>query len=44
MDWIVDALAGKFKPAYARKMYLRTGGGPHGAQGADQDSMHWCVR
>ena len=42
MDWIVDALAGKFKPGYARKMYLRTGGGgPHGTQGLDQDALHW---
>ena len=45
MDWIVDALAGKFKPGYARKMYLRSGGGgPHGTQGEDQDSMHWWVK
>jgi pimeloyl-ACP methyl ester carboxylesterase len=45
MDWIVDALAGRFKPGHARKMYLRTGGGgPHGTQGEDQDSMHWWVK
>ena len=45
MDWIVDALAGKFKQGHARKMYLRTGGGgPSGAQGEDQDSMHWWVK
>jgi hypothetical protein len=45
MDWIVDALAGKFKPGYARKMYLRTGGGgPHGKQGEDQDALHWWAK
>ena len=32
------ALAGKFKAGYARKMYLRTGGGgPHGAPNARND-------
>ena len=42
---VVDALAGKFKAGYARKMYLRTGGGgPSGKQGEGQDSMHWWVR
>jgi len=33
------------KPGYARKMYLRSGGGgPHGTQGEGQDSMHWWVK
>ena len=41
MDWMVDALAGKFPKGYARKMFLRTGGGPHGTQGLDQDALHW---
>jgi pimeloyl-ACP methyl ester carboxylesterase len=42
MDWIVDALAGRFKPGYQRKMYLRTGGGgPDGRQGLDRDALHW---
>jgi hypothetical protein len=45
MDWIVDALAGKYKAGHARKMYLRTGGGgPNGKQGEDQDAMHWWVK
>jgi len=26
---------------HARKMYVRSGGGPNGEQGVDQDSMHW---
>jgi alpha-beta hydrolase superfamily lysophospholipase len=44
MDWIVDALAGKFKAGYARKMYLRAGGGgPRGTQGEGQDALHWWV-
>jgi dienelactone hydrolase len=42
IDWMVDALAGKFKAGHARKMYVRSGGGgPNGEQGLDQDSMHW---
>jgi pimeloyl-ACP methyl ester carboxylesterase len=42
MDWIIDALAGKFPDGYARKMFLRTGGGgPHGTQGENQDSRTW---
>jgi hypothetical protein len=42
IDWMVDALAGKFKAGHARKMYVRSGGGgPNGEQGVDQDSMHW---
>ena len=45
MDWLVDALAGKFKAGHARKMYLRTGGGgPNGKQGEGQDSMHWWAK
>jgi hypothetical protein len=41
-DWIREALAGKFKPGYTRKTFLRTGGGgPHGTQGLDQDARHW---
>ena len=41
-DWIRDALAGKFGPGHARKTYLRAGGGgPSGAQGDGQDSLHW---
>jgi cephalosporin-C deacetylase-like acetyl esterase len=42
MDWILDALAGKFPAGYERKMFLRSGGGgPHGTQGEGQDAMHW---
>ena len=42
MDWLVDALAGKFKPGHDRKMYLRTGGGgPNGSQGLGEDALHW---
>ncbi len=42
MDWLVEALAGKFGAGYDRKMYLRTGGGgPSGNQGEGQDALHW---
>jgi len=42
MDWLVEALAGKFGTGYERKTYLRTGGGgPSGEQGEDQDALHW---
>ena len=42
MDWILDSLAGKYKEGYARKTFLRSGGGgPNSAQGEDQDAMHW---
>ncbi len=42
MDWLRDALDGKFKAGYARKVYVRSGGGgPNGRQGEGQDSMHW---
>ncbi len=42
VDWLRDALAGKFASGYARKTFLRTGGGgPNGAQGDGQDSLHW---
>ncbi len=42
MDWLVDALAGKYPAGHERKMYLRTnGGGPNGEQGIDQDALHW---
>jgi alpha-beta hydrolase superfamily lysophospholipase len=42
MDWLVDALAGKYPAGHDRKMYLRTGGGgPNGTQGLDQDALHW---
>jgi pimeloyl-ACP methyl ester carboxylesterase len=42
MDWMREALAGKFKPGYARKTFLRTGGGgPHGTQGLGQDARRW---
>ena len=45
MDWLVAALAGKFKPGYDRKTYLRTGGGgPSGTQGEGQDALHWWKR
>ena len=45
MDWLRDALAGKFKAGYARKMYVRTGGGgPNGKQGENQDSRQWWKR
>ena len=41
-DWLVDALNGKYSKNYARKTYLRTGGGgPSGAQGEDQHAMRW---
>jgi len=42
LDWLVDALAGKFKPGHDRKMFLRSGGGgPNGTQGLGQDALHW---
>ena len=42
MDWLVEALAGKFKPSHDRNTYLRTGGGgPNGTQGDGQDALHW---
>ena len=41
MDWLADALAGKFQPGHNRTMYLRTGGGPNGTQGEGQDAPHW---
>jgi pimeloyl-ACP methyl ester carboxylesterase len=42
MDWLRDALAGKFKAGYSRKMLVRTGGGgPNGKQGENQDSRQW---
>ena len=42
MDWLVEALAGKFGAGYDRKMFLRTGGGgPNGDQGEGQDALHW---
>lgn len=42
MDWLRDAIDGKFKAGYARKVYVRSaGGGPNGKQGEGQDSMHW---
>ncbi len=41
-DWLVDALNGKYSKNYARKTYLRTGGGgPSGNQGEDQHAMRW---
>ena len=42
MDWMVDALGGKYGPGHDRSIYLRTGGGgPNGTQGLGQDSLHW---
>ena len=42
MDWLVEALAGKFKAGHDRNIYLRTGGGgPSGTQGEGQDALHW---
>ena len=42
IDWLRDALAGKFPEGHARHTYLRTGGGgPSGAQGEGQDALHW---
>jgi len=42
MDWMVEAMNGKYGPGYDRNIFLRTGGGgPHGTQGLDQDAMHW---
>jgi len=42
MDWMVEALAGKYGPGYERDIFLRTGGGgPHGEQGLGKDPMHW---
>ena len=42
MDWMVDALGGKFGSGHDRSIYLRSGGGgPNGEQGLGQDSMHW---
>ena len=41
-DWLVDALNGKYSKNYARKTYLRTGGGgPSGTQGEDQHALRW---
>lgn len=42
MDWLVEALAGKFTPGHDRNTYLRAGGGgPNGTQGEGQDALHW---
>jgi hypothetical protein len=42
MDWLADAMDGKYKAGHDRQMYLRTnGGGPNGTQGANQDPAHW---
>lgn len=42
MDWLRDALGCRFKPGYARKVFLRTGGGgPNGRQGDGQDARRW---
>lgn len=42
MDWLVEALEGKFKAGHDRNIYLRTGGGgPNGSQGLGQDALHW---
>jgi pimeloyl-ACP methyl ester carboxylesterase len=45
MDWLVDALAGKYAAGHDRKMYLHAnGGGPNGSQGEGQDALHWWER
>jgi pimeloyl-ACP methyl ester carboxylesterase len=42
MDWLAEALAGKFKAGHDRKMFIRSGGGgPNGEQGLGQDALHW---
>ena len=42
MDWLCEALNGKFTPGYERNVYLRSGGGgPSGRQGEQQDALHW---
>ena len=45
MDWLVDALAGKYAKGHDRRMYLHAnGGGPNGTQGEGQDALHWWER
>ncbi len=42
MDWLIEALDGKYGPGYERQTFVRSGGGgPNGNQGEGQDSMHW---
>ena len=42
MDWLCEALSGKYKEGYERNIYLRCGGGgPSGQQGEQQDALHW---
>jgi pimeloyl-ACP methyl ester carboxylesterase len=42
MDWLAEAMDGKYGPGYERSIFLRTGGGgPHGTQGLGQDALHW---
>jgi dienelactone hydrolase len=42
MDWMVEAIGGKFEVGYNHSTFLRTGGGgPNGTQGIGQDPQHW---
>ena len=42
LDWLRDAVAGKFQAGHARQLYLRaTGGGPNGDAIEGKDALHW---
>lgn len=42
LDWLRDALAGKFPAGHARRLYLRArGGGPNGSDVVERDALHW---
>ena len=42
LDWLRDALAGKYPAGHARKLYLQaSGGGPNGDAEDGKDALHW---
>jgi alpha-beta hydrolase superfamily lysophospholipase len=42
LDWLRDAVAGKFPAGHARQLYLRSnGGGPNGDVVSGKDAQHW---
>ncbi len=42
LDWLWDAMAGKFGPGYARTAYIPAGGGgPHGKSVAGRTALRW---
>ena len=42
LDWLRDALAGKFPAGHDRQLYLRSsGGGPNGDATHGKDAQHW---